>query len=193
MTTNRRSKKSRHRGSHRHGYGDKKRHRGAGHRGGRGNAGSGKEGDCKSPTFVRIKDYFGKHGFISKSRACVCAVNVGYFDTHLDSLVLTKEIEKKGDVYHINCEKLGYNKLLSKGPVTHKLEITVDVAVEKAIAKVEAAGGKVITENVGNDSSEDAKPVVKEVKKEVKKDVSPKKETVKEAPKKEAKDAPKKK
>lgn len=153
MTTNRRSKKSRHRGSHRHGYGDKKRHRGAGHRGGRGNAGSGKMGDCKSPIYARIKDYFGKHGFISKSRACVCAVNVGYFDTHLDSLVLAKEIEKKGDVYHINCSKLGYNKLLSTGPVTHKLEITVDVAVEKAVAKVEAAGGKVVTDKTGQEDS----------------------------------------
>lgn len=172
MTTNKRSKKSRARGTRRHGYGDKKRHRGAGHRGGRGNAGSGKMGDCKSPTFARIPDYFGKHGFISKSRAIVCAVNIGYFDTHADSLVKSGDIEKKGEIYYINCSKLGYTKLLSTGPATHKFEITVDCAVPNAISKVEKAGGKVVTQNNGQ------KAEIKEAPKEVKKD-APKKDAAK--------------
>lgn len=185
MTTNRRSKKSRARGTRRHGYGDKKRHRGAGHRGGRGNAGSGKMGDCKSPTFARIPDYFGKHGFISKTRMIVNPVNVGYFDTHVDSLVKSGEIEKKAEVYYINCSKIGYTKLLSKGPVTHKFEITVDIAAPNAVSKVEAAGGKVITDSNGQNTvketkvKEAPKQVPKEVKKEPSKKESPKKDAAK--------------
>ena len=38
------------RGSHTHGYGSKKKHRGAGSRGGRGMAGSGKRADQKKPS-----------------------------------------------------------------------------------------------------------------------------------------------
>ncbi|MFA6088977.1 MAG: uL15m family ribosomal protein [Candidatus Woesearchaeota archaeon] len=146
MTTNRRSKRSRARGTWTHGWGAKKKHRGAGHRGGRGNAGSGKLGDCKSPTYARIKDYFGRHGFISKSRTITNPINVGYLDTHVEKLYSEKMVEKKADVYYINCSKLGFNKLLSKGAITHKLEITVERAVESVIAKVESAGGKVICE-----------------------------------------------
>ena len=45
MTHNKRKKNSRQRGEWTHGWGAKKKHRGAGHRGGRGNAGSGKRGE----------------------------------------------------------------------------------------------------------------------------------------------------
>lgn len=145
MTTRRHSKRSKIRGTRNCCWGSKKRHRGAGHRGGRGNAGSGKMGDCKSPIYVRIKDYFGKHGFTSKSRSKVCPVNVGYLNDNLDSLIAEKMIEKKGDVYHINGSKLGFTKLLSKGQVRKKMEITVDCSTEKAVSKIEAAGGKVIS------------------------------------------------
>ena len=50
MTVNKRKKNSRQRGSHTHGWGAMKKHRGAGNRGGRGAAGSGKRADSKKPS-----------------------------------------------------------------------------------------------------------------------------------------------
>ena len=47
------------RGSRSHGHGDKKK-RGAGQRGGRGIAGTGKRGDSKKPS-INVKNYFGKN------------------------------------------------------------------------------------------------------------------------------------
>ena|SRR3989344_1012675 len=147
MTVNKRSKRSRARGTWTHGWGAKKKHRGAGHRGGRGNAGSGKKGDSRSPTYSRIKDYFGKHGFTSKTRSLVIPVNIGYFDKYADELTLSKKIALKGDTYYIDCAKLGFEKLLSKGTVTRKFAITVARASPKAIAKVNEAGGSVTVED----------------------------------------------
>lgn len=158
MTVNKRAKMSRARGSWTHGWGAKKKHRGAGHRVGRGNAGSGKKGDARSPTYVRIRKYFGKHGFTSRSRSLIIPVNVGYFDQYADDLVLAKKVMLKDDTYHVDCTKLGFGKLLSKGPVTRKFSVTVSRASPKAIAKVEAAGGSVTVEDaiLAESSSGDA-------------------------------------
>ncbi len=49
-----------------HGYGSMKKNRGAGNRGGRGLAGTGKRGDANKQTYQANKKYFGKHGFTSK-------------------------------------------------------------------------------------------------------------------------------
>ena len=52
------------RGSKTHGWGSKKKHRGAGNRGGKGNAGSGKRADQKKPSFWKSKDWkYGIYGF----------------------------------------------------------------------------------------------------------------------------------
>lgn len=155
MTVNKRSKISRQRGSFTHGWGAKKKHRGAGHRGGRGNAGSGKRGDAKNPTYNKIKRYFIQYGFTSKSRALNLAINVGYIEAHLDAFIANgKVVEEKG-VYKIDCNAFGVSKLLSKGTVTKKFEITVEAATEKAVAKVEAAGGKVVSGFPSEDVNEE--------------------------------------
>ena len=143
MTLNKRTKNSRQRGSHTHGWGSMKKHRGAGSRGGRGNSGSGKRGDQKKPCFWK-KKYFGKDGFISKSRAPeMITVNI----KNIIDLIPTWEnkglISKKGDSYTIGLEKLGYNKLLATGKCSLKLNITVDYASSNAIEKVKKAGGNV--------------------------------------------------
>ena len=53
MTVNRRKKVVKQRGSHTHGWGSKKKHRGAGNRGGRGMAGSGKRADQRKPSILK--------------------------------------------------------------------------------------------------------------------------------------------
>jgi len=60
-----RKKVTKQRGSKTHGWGAMKKHRGAGNRGGRGMAGTGKRGDAKKPSIQKNKKYFGKYGFKS--------------------------------------------------------------------------------------------------------------------------------
>ena len=128
-----------------HGKG-KKAGRGAGLRGGRGNAGL-----CKHKFMYMNKympNHFGRHGFkrpqsILKEDK---TINIG-------------EIEEKfPGKKEINLTEQGYDKLLGAGQIKSKLKITVDTASEKAIKKIEEQGGKIILSN------EETKNVESEVK-----------------------------
>jgi large subunit ribosomal protein L15 len=144
MVHNKRAKFSRQRGNHTHGWGSKKKHRGSGHRGGKGNAGSGKKADQKKPSFWGIKDFQGKHGFHSHSQALPqTPINLDDLQLRMNTLVIQGKAKKQGDSYEINLNELGYNKLLSSGNVAHKLKITVDHASSKAVLKVQEKGGEV--------------------------------------------------
>ncbi len=143
MTVNKRKKNSRQRGSKTHGWGAMKKHRGAGNRGGRGMAGSGKRSDSKKPSIWK-KRYFGKRGFKSKKQGVkIKSFNLLDIEDNLDSLLKNKSIVKENDFYNIDAQKLGFNKLLSEGKVMNKLKIKVMFASKNAINKVKAAGGEV--------------------------------------------------
>lgn|SRR3989338_9201768 len=145
MTVNKRSKNSRHRGSKTHGWGDKKKHRGSGHRGGTGNAGSGKKADCKKPKFWKDPYYFGKFGFVRQNTLSVNSINLEYLESKAKTLIAENfAVEKDGKLI-VDLNKLGFDKLLSKGTVTKKWEITVKHATETAKSKVQEAGGNVIS------------------------------------------------
>jgi len=135
MVVNKRSKNSRQRGSHTHGWGAMKKHRGAGNRGGAGKAGTGKRSDSKKPSIWKNTKYFGKHGFVGRQRK-LKAVNIGSLEEYLSKL--TKKPET------INLRELGFNKLLNKGKVTKKIIVTCEAASASAIKSIESAGGKVI-------------------------------------------------
>jgi len=112
-----------------HGWGAKKKHRGAGNRGGRGMAGSGKRADQRKPGILKLKNYFGKHGFTPRSRIevrCISVEELGKFG---------KEI--------LNLQELGYDKLLANGRPSGKFIVTVQFATEKAIKRIVEAGGSV--------------------------------------------------
>ncbi len=143
MPINKRKNVSRMRGTHSHGWGDKKKHRGGGNRGGRGNAGMGKRADAMKPSMWKNTLYFGKHGFKMKNAVDVNAVNLQYIENHIENLVKQDLAALKSGVYTIDLTKLGFDKLLSKGNVSKKIHLTVDAATESAIAKVEQAGGSV--------------------------------------------------
>lgn len=142
MTTRKRKKNVKQRGSHTHGWGAKKKHRGKGNKGGAGMAGTGKRGDAKKPSIWKNK-YFGKKGFKSKNFKDQKTINICELDQKIDKLVKQNKIEQKGDTYNIDLSKLGIDKLLSKGKATKKMNITTDSATEKAITKVKEAGGQV--------------------------------------------------
>lgn len=148
MTHNKRKKNSRQRGSHTHGGGAMKKRRGAGHRGGRGNAGSGKRGDVKKPSFWKNTKHFGKFGFRPINKQKINAINLNELQAKLETLLKQGKVTKQKDVYKVDLMLLGYDKLLGTGKVTSNLEINVDVATQKAISKVESAGGKVILPEV---------------------------------------------
>ena len=123
-------------------HGHKKKNRGAGHRGGRGRAGSGKRSSTNLMQLTTGKDFLGKHGFTSiknKNKT----INLAEIQRSVNSLAEKGVITKTKDVYEIDLIKMGYDKLLSKGNVIDKLNIKVKKATPNAISRVKKAGGKI--------------------------------------------------
>lgn len=139
MTLRKRRKNTRQRGTHTHGWGEKKKHRKAGHRGGRGRAGSGKRADQKKPMYW-VEGRTSKQGFKSKNQFVSSAINVGDITLMIDN----KKFEKKGSAYDIDLSALGYTKLLSKGSVKYPMNLIVSMASEKAVEKVKSKGGNIV-------------------------------------------------
>jgi large subunit ribosomal protein L15 len=145
MVVNRKKKYRNMRGSKTHGWGSMKKHRGAGSRGGRGMAGTGKRGDAKKTKIWKNTKYFGKHGFKrpNKSIIKINAINLKTIEQKLEFFLSKKLVKKNNDFYVIDLEKLGFNKLLSTGKATKKFDITCKYASANAVEKVKKAGGKV--------------------------------------------------
>ena len=133
------------RGSHTHGYGSKKKHRGAGSRGGRGLAGSGKRADQKKPSILKKygKKYFGRFGFRSLKKK-IKAVNIDYLEKNIEKLIKKDLAKKEGNTLLIDLKKLGFEKLLGSGEPTKKFKVSVKSASKKAIEKIKKAGGEII-------------------------------------------------
>lgn len=126
------------------GHGHKKKNRGAGNRGGRGKSGSGKRGDFKLMKLTNGgKRYIGKQGFTSLKKE-IKSINLSELQLSLNSLVKEGKILLSKDVYEIDLEKLGFQKLLSKGNVYYKMNIQTSLATPNSIKKIEEKGGKVI-------------------------------------------------
>src|SRR3989338_5731267 len=151
MTVNKRSKFSRMRGTHTHGWGAKKKHRGAGNRGGRGMAGSGKRADQKKPTILKLygNEYFGRHGFSRPQKLLkkIKAINLSNLQSKLDSYVENKLVTKEKDVYVVDLDKLGYQKLLGGGNLNVKLKINAQYFSQQAVKKIEDKGGIIVKED----------------------------------------------
>ena len=132
MVTNKRKKVIGMRGSKTHGYGSKKKHRGGGSKGGKGQAGQFKHkktffkrwGKEKQPRFKSLEHRFGL-----KQKA----INLG------DLLKLTDKSE-------IDAKEFGYGKVLSAGVLEKPVTIKAKAFSEKAKEKIEAAGGKAVVE-----------------------------------------------
>jgi len=133
MTVNKRKKFVRFRGSKTHGWGSMKKHRGAGNRGGRGMAGSGKRADTKKPTIIKeygYQNYFGKHGFSRPQKVIkeIKTINVG---------------DLKFEKIEVNLSELGYGKLLGKGKPDKGYTVIVKSCSNLAKEKIEKSGGSV--------------------------------------------------
>jgi len=143
MTVHIRKKSTRQRAKKTHGWGAKKKHRGAGNRGGRGMAGTGKRADQKKPSILKEygSSYFGKLGFKlpQKLQRKEKTINLFYIEENLDKIA-----KKEGDMYVVNLKELGYDKLLGVGIITKKLKIMVSSYSKKAENKIKEHGGEII-------------------------------------------------
>lgn len=131
------------RGKRTHGRG-KKAGRGAGKRGGKGNAGLHKHRFIY--TLKYLPGHFGRHGFTRPPNLGKADITMNISDIieHTDSLLAENIASKKGDTIEIDLGKIGVNKLLGTGKIKGKYEIKVQKASSRAIEKVESEGGKVI-------------------------------------------------
>jgi len=143
MTFNKSKKCRKYRGSKTHGGGSMKKRRGAGHRGGRGNAGTGKRGDVKKPSIWKLK-YFGKHGFTSQKKSYK-SINFKEIEIKIPQWLKQGQIKENKGIFHIDLNKLGYKKLLSTGKITKKLHIKVNLFSKKSKEKIEKAGGELLS------------------------------------------------
>ena len=126
-----RKKTKKFRGSMTHGRG-KKGGRGAGLRGGRGNAGLHKHRFMHLLKYMP-ENHLGSHGFkrpqemIKKDKT----INVGQL------------VERFPGKKTIDLQKEGYTKLLGGGKITSSINITVKNATPKAIEEIESVQGSV--------------------------------------------------
>lgn len=123
-----RKKSSRFRGSHTHGRGGKKKARGSGHRGGFGMAGTGKRGDQRKTSILKLgmEEYFGKR----KTRMA-----------HGKVKLKTLNLERISDVKD-GTDFSGY-KVVGELIRNIKLNITASAASPTAVKSVEKHGGKI--------------------------------------------------
>jgi large subunit ribosomal protein L15 len=129
-----------------HGKG-RKGGRGAGLRGGRGNAGLHKHKFLHMMKYM--PDHFGVHGFkrpqsvIKKNKT----INIGELE------------EKFPGKNNIDLEKEGFDKLLGSGVINTKLKIKVNFASEKAIEKIKEKGGEIILPEIQKEQTKEEKEV----------------------------------
>ena len=144
-----RTKTKRFRGSMTHGRG-KKAGRGAGLRGGRGNAGLNKHRQMYMMKYM--PNHFGSHGF-TRPQSVI----------KRDKIINVGQLEEKFPCKKdIDLGKEGFDKLLGSGNLNSKLKIKVSCASEKAINKIKEKGGEVDLPKVAEEQV---------TKKEIKNDV----------------------
>ena len=152
------SKKRRQRGSRTHGGGTHKNRRGAGHRGGRGNAGRDKHE-------FHNHEPLGKSGFKrpQKTRRDVETVNLRELDEDVAILVDDGVAETSDDGYAIDARDLvddGHEadvvKILGAGQVYNELEVVADAFSESATEAIAAAGGEAVLSERGEELATEA-------------------------------------
>jgi large subunit ribosomal protein L15 len=134
MVERQRRKKNKVRGERTHSKGGTKNNRGAGTRGGRGNAGSNKQ---KFHTLNRVKPI----KYRLKPKTEKIAVSLGTLDSIIERLVEKGKVKEEKGMFVID-ENSGYEKILSQGKITKKLLVKINTSKEAA-EKIITAGGKI--------------------------------------------------
>jgi large subunit ribosomal protein L15 len=132
------------RGTRSNGGGCTKKRRGAGHRGGRGQAGGHKH--HWSWMVINDPKHFGKYGFKRPQKTIkkVNPVNLSYLDENSEELLEKGLANKENDSIIIDVTKLGYNKVLGSGRITKPLTIKAPEFSASAESKIQEAGGEAV-------------------------------------------------
>ena len=120
-----------------------KKGRGAGLRGGRGNAGCHK---TKRIMYERVGRVWGAHGF-KRPQSVVSAnnsINLKTIEENCNSWIADGIATKKGKTISVDLGEMGYDKLLGSGSTKQTYKLTISSASTKAVERIEAAGGEVI-------------------------------------------------
>ncbi len=141
------------RGTRTHGYGRVGQHRKAGQRAGKGKTTQWKK--SKKSYYLKQKELgfpdpdwdFGKRGFkrpqdINRIYK-VNALNVKDLDSKIEELTKNNIASKSGNTYTIDLKDLNIQKILGRGEINKKINLSVKKASKRAIEKIESAGGKV--------------------------------------------------
>ena len=141
------------RGRRTHGYGRVGQHRKTGQRAGRGKTTQWKK--SKKSYYLKQKELgfpdpdwnIGKRGFKRPQDITriyqVNTINIKDLDQKIDNFVLDNRAKKSGNSYSINLNELNIQKVLGRGKINKSINITVNKASQKAIEKIENAGGKI--------------------------------------------------
>lgn len=143
MKIHKKNKARRMRGKTTHGWGFRKKHRGSGHRGGVGMAGTGKRADQKKTLILNLPyEYFGKDRALRKGRIVrkLEVINVSDIENNINSFINKGAAKKSGEAYEVNLE--GY-KILGGGEINSKMIIKASAASKSAIEKVKSKGGEI--------------------------------------------------
>jgi len=149
-------KSDRGRGSRTHGGGSQKNRRGAGHRGGRGNAGREKH---------EVHNYgpLGKHGFKrpEATQDDVAEVAVQKLDEDAALLAADGVAETDGDGYAVDARDVAEDgweadvvKVLGGGQVRNALTVTADAFSAGAVERIEEAGGEAVLSDRAEEAEE---------------------------------------
>jgi len=135
------------RGSHTHGWGCKKKHRGGGSKGGKGMAGTGKRKNTKwTWTIKYAPDHLGKRGFHRPKAVQYTsnAINLSDIDENL-TLFLDMGVayEEEGKII-VDTTQLGVDKVLGTGRLSRPIVVKAYYVTPKAEEKIKAVGGEVL-------------------------------------------------
>ncbi|WP_297536046.1 uL15 family ribosomal protein [Thermococcus sp.] len=143
----RRKKVRKLRGSHTHGWGCKKKHRGGGSKGGRGMAGTGKRKDQKFTWTIKYApDHLGKRGF-HRPKAVTYIPKVINLSDIEENFELFRDMgviyEEEGKLV-FDATQLGIDKVLGTGRLTRAIVVKAYYVTSKAEKKIREAGGEVV-------------------------------------------------
>ncbi|MEF8831094.1 MAG: uL15m family ribosomal protein [Halobacteriales archaeon] len=150
-------KKKRQRGRRTHGGGSQKNRRGAGHRGGRGDAGRSKHEQ-------HLHEPLGKHGFTRPEAVQeeILEVSVRKLDEDAAVYAAGGLAEEVDGGYAIDAREVvddGFDadavKVLGDGQVRNELTVTADAFTGGAVAKIEGAGGEAVLSERGEERAEE--------------------------------------
>lgn len=135
----RRSKKKQ---SGSHGHGSSKKNRGAGNKGGRGNAGRGKKAHHHKQTADGVHE-MGEKGFNSRKPE-QNGINLRDIDQTIQTFVEEGTAEETDDGYIFYANEAGYDKVLGTGRLTQEIEIQAENFSSSAERKIEEGKGQAV-------------------------------------------------